>query len=324
VSGFLQRLVARTLGSANIVRPRPELPFFQRYGGEEPASDSHAEEGGFESGSRVFEGATTGVQRSDAARHEVDASALRGARTDADSPAGAARLPQRAASIVDNAQLGNRPERDVPSQPPAPSRSDEVTVHPIDHEVRRISRVARELEASPDRSPDPDAAPVANRLAFGARVAPVVIVPGQAAGTASKRSSATPARLAEPPRRAEPARQAPAGLAEPASPVPARLEIHDVRMSASADTAWPRAGRARRESDRRSSETSREAALSTQPAAAPGAGEPAIVNVTIGRIEVRAPAASAQPLPARRSAPAPPQPSATLDAYLRSRGNPRS
>ena len=53
MSGFLHRLVARTLGSANVARPRPGLPF-SRTPGKEPAVESFSEDGGNEAPSREF------------------------------------------------------------------------------------------------------------------------------------------------------------------------------------------------------------------------------------------------------------------------------
>jgi len=119
--------------------------------------------------------------------------------------------------------------------------------------------------------------------------------------------------IAEPRLAPEPAtrrgrRDTPAPLELPTSTVEGS-RTHDVFASAISDIAGAGQRRARRESDRRPADADREAVTG-----------PAVVNVTIGRIEVRAPAAPTPP-PARRSAVALTPPSTTLDAYLRSRGS---
>jgi len=328
MSGFLYRLVSRTLGNANVVRPRTALTYFQAYDGEaQPVDDPRADDGGFatrsdEGGSeatpRPFERGATKLQPSAAARFEIDPPP--------------APLPPGGPNGVDAGRRRDGSHRDAPPTAPAAREStvgddlrtprpafNEIAARAIESPARATSRITREQSPKPTQSPEPILTPIANEIALQEPLAPLAVTPNVAAKTASSRSSDMR------PHPTEPAGAEPARLPEPTSPVPARLEIHDVRMPASAEPTGPeRPGRMRQEADPRFGQTRRDAAAtSAQYAALPVAREVPVVNVTIGRIEVRAPAASAQPLPARRSVPAPPQPSAALDAYLRGRGNSR-
>ncbi|MGP6190404.1 MAG: hypothetical protein ACLPSH_10070 [Vulcanimicrobiaceae bacterium] len=291
MSAYLRNLVARTLGAADVVRPRL-TPLFLGSGGKAGVENdsaithlhaSHASEARPE----------LRTQRRDDRREQRPAAltahdAPRELRHNAlDVPDGKVSSPAPRDSHDD----AKRAARNVPNEAAAGGNAcaDDAVAHADRESVREIRLEARDNrhasprgEATAAQSPASSLAPAPAHDHSSPATAERRLVDDTVVGplpTLKRNGSVRdPASVHDVPRRAEP--------------------------SANTQPAYfaPRTRAAQRE---------------TSSAEGAARGEETVINVTIGRIEVRAPAATPKP-PAGGSQPAP-APRAELDAYLRSR-----
>jgi hypothetical protein len=296
VSGFLHRLVARTIGQANIVRPRlaprfagtPDLPV------DSPYVDSPYVDSGHIDSSRVDSSRAAPAAGRPTAE-PVDGTTIPQSDTYAER--------ERAAREVFPAIEG-LPDH-MPVEHPSPAACGEkheannVTVRDIGISTRHDDAPAPRVSTHEDTAQGP---PEANRIAARDRRAD----PAPTAEAIERRAPTDEARVADAARNRRPRIFDPDGFGvmlprETIEPPPLAPML-----------AGPRTGA--RESEATASHATPDRARFE---AAPEP-EATIVNVSIGRIEVRSPAEP--PMRAfRREAPAAPQPRDQLDTYLRAR-----
>jgi hypothetical protein len=295
VSGFLHRLVARTIGQANVVRPRP-VPRFA--GTLDPPVDSPY----------AAPSDASAVERFD------DKTILPGRTYTEGEPAGdnlpaAVQRPPGPMLVEQSSRAAFLDERDADDV----STSEELRVDfegiaPHDN-VPIGADEARAPGTPPSLSARENAAQsfrAANQIAgrdSSADSAPAANVPGPPARTDEPRIADT-ARTHGPRMFDADDRVDVAMLGELADPSPLAPTL-----------AGPRTGV-------RQSEAIGSGSPNYARGDAPSEPEATIVNVMIGRIEVRPPAEPATRT-IRREAPAAPQPRDQLDAYLRARGGSR-
>jgi hypothetical protein len=291
VSGVLHRLVARTIGQANVVRPRP----FPRFAGaldlpiDSPYVDSSAASNADGSAVERLDGMTILRGRTYAERERAGDTVppaierLPGQRR-VEQPSPAAFLEERDAS-----EISAREELRVDLEGIS-TYGDDATIGDENTRPPRSmpSVTAREDQRGEDTT---QGFPAANRITARDRDTD----PIRAADVTERRARTRRSRTFDPDDRVDVAL-----LNEIVDPSPLAPMLAGPRMAREFEAIGSAAA-----SDRARFDTAPEP-------------EATIVNVTIGRIEVRSPAEPPSRT-FRREAPAAPQPREQLDAYLRAR-----
>ncbi|HLY02202.1 MAG TPA: hypothetical protein VKR56_06850 [Candidatus Cybelea sp.] len=300
MSGFLRRLVARTIGQANVVRPRPVPPFAVTL--DLPIDSSYADSSYVDSSSAVPGAVGSEAERFDGKTILRDRAHAQGERSDDNlSP------PHAPAASLERREAGDVSARQDLRVESTSTRDDDA----LGQQVVRAQRATASVSAREDPAREGPAREVtdqsfreANRIAVRDSGA----VPGRGADETERRARSDEPHVAD----ASRTRSSRTFDPDDRRGVARSREVFDPSPLAPA-LAGPRA--AAREAEvvgsRRTPDRSR-----FDPEPEP---EATVVNVTIGRIEVRSPA---DPPPARtfrREAAAAPQPRDTLDAYLRAR-----
>lgn len=325
MSGFLHRLVARTIGTANVVRPRPVPRFL-------PAPEALAPDAGFVAGSSSTDGADAvrgAAQRDfpfpERGRNESAGTLLRPART---APFDERRAEPQSERI---APAGARGAEGLP-----PAESGTPAARPGPHEaalegerVREIGSARADRGAYERRGAEPSREHHALDAvdAGGPRGRPLEHDEFAAAPQAFPRADRSAYERSGPVR----GRGADAFGVDAFGEAPLRTEREQRELAAgplAPMLARPRSSERGPQpeiaprSGEPAGEFTRESFAGVPRSGETREAEPTIVTVTIGRVEVRSPA---EPLvrTIRRDPPPAPEPREQLDAYLRERGKAR-